>query len=275
MKAPVLSVLQQAWLQELGLDRRALAAWAQSDAVKPTPPATQAAAPAPAAARASRPEPSSFQRARPAMPAAPTAVTPKAAPAVSLPDGWDDLLSHVAACVACDLHTGRSQAVFGHGATETPDWMLIGEAPGDQDDKAGLPFQGKAGVLLHAMLASIGVPVQEPAAIYYTNIVKCRPLGNRPPRAEEIAACRPYLLRQIAVIKPLRVIALGRLAAQALLGVDEELEALRGRVHHLTGDDGSSTPVIATYHPAALLMRPQHKADAWRDLLLARSLTAA
>ncbi|HEY9572652.1 MAG TPA: uracil-DNA glycosylase, partial [Pusillimonas sp.] len=167
-------------------------------------------------------------------------------------------------------HTGRSQTVFGSGASHAPQWMLIGEAPGDFDDRAGLPFQGKAGVLLQAMLASIGLEAD--ASVFMTNLVKCRPLGNRTPRPDEIAACKPYLQRQIALLKPQRILALGRLAAQAVLEVDAELDALRGQVHQVRSESGQEIPLVATHHPAALLMRPQHKADAWRDLNLARSI---
>src|SRR3546814_8254779 len=148
--------------------------------------------------------------------------------------------------------------------------MIIGEAPGDFDDRAGLPFQGKAGVLLQAMLASI--VLEADASVFMTNLVKCRPLGNRTPRPDEIAACKPYLQRQIALLKPQRILALGRLAAQAVLEVDAELDALRGQVHQVRSESGQEIPLVATHHPAALLMRPQHKADAWRDLNLARSI---
>lgn len=274
MNAPVLSRLQAAWLQELGLDKRMLSAWVRDEAAlaPPTPPASDGMS----------------ERTRPIVPAPPPAGDPvpagrvaKAQPSsaadaplvpAAIPEDWEGLRQHVSVCVACELHTGRSQAVFGHGATTAPEWMLIGEAPGDQDDRAGLPFQGKAGVLLRAMLASVGVSADESAPVFYANIVKCRPLGNRPPAAAEIAACRPYLLRQIALLKPVRILTLGRLAAQSVLGQDGDLETLRGQVHHLPGADGKQIPVVATYHPAALLLRPQHKADAWRDLVLARSL---
>jgi DNA polymerase len=147
--------------------------------------------------------------------------------------------------------------------------MLIGEAPGEQDDRVGLPFQGSAGVLLRAMLETVGVGAD--ASVFMTNLIKCRPLGNRTPRAEEIAACQPYLLRQIELLQPVRILALGRLAAQALLGADADLERLRGKVHVLESETGRQIPLIVTYHPASLLSRPQHKANAWRDLHLALS----
>lgn len=163
--------------------------------------------------------------------------------------------------------------MFGMGATQRPAWMIIGEAPGGQDDRVGLPFQGKAGALLQAMLASVGVQADTP--VFYTNIVKCRPLGNRTPEAGEIAACMPFLKRQIELLQPQRILALGRLAAQALLGVDAELETLRQKVHHVPDESGGLVPMVATYHPASLLLRSHHKADAWADLNLARSVVGA
>jgi DNA polymerase len=151
--------------------------------------------------------------------------------------------------------------------------MIVGEAPGDHDDRVGLPFQGRAGELLRAMLASVGVQPDTP--VFYTNIVKCRPLGNRTPEAAEIAACMPFLKRQIDLLQPQRILALGRLAAQALLGVDADLEALRKKVHHVRDESGRLIPMVATYHPASLLLRAHHKADAWADLNLARSVLGA
>jgi DNA polymerase len=196
-----------------------------------------------------------------------------ARPATPIPSTWEALQAHVATCDACALHASRGQAVFGTGATQRPAWMIIGEAPGNQDDRVGLPFQGRAGSLLQAMLASVGVLPDTP--VFYTNIVKCRPLGNRPPEAEEIAACMPFLRRQIDVLQPQRILTLGRLAAQALLGVDADLEALRQKVHHFRDESGRLVPLVATYHPASLLLRAHHKADAWADLNLARSVLDA
>ncbi|MGB6105251.1 MAG: uracil-DNA glycosylase, partial [Pusillimonas sp.] len=201
-----------------------------------------------------------------------------AAPAVQartepVPQGWDELATHVAQCQGCGLHAGRSQAVFGMGAAEQPEWLVIGEAPGSYDDRAGLPFQGKAGLLLQAMLASICVTDQTP--VFFTNLIKCRPLGNRRPEPDEIAACLPYLQRQVALLQPRGILALGGLAAQAILGLSADLEALRGTVHAMHSETGQRIPVVVTYHPAALLLRPQHKPDAWRDLNLARSVGKA
>src|SRR5690606_27077478 len=198
---------------------------------------------------------------------------PEESPAKTLqpvPQIWEELIAHIGECQACELHKGRSHAVSGTGALSAPEWLVVGEAPGSVDDRTGLPFQGKAGQLLQAMLASIQVTDQ--ATVFYTNLIKCRPLGNRTPEPDEIAACLPYLQRQIALLGPRRILALGGLAAQALLGVADDLETLRGKVHAMHSEDGRSIPVLVTYHPAALLLRPQHKLDAWRDLSLARTV---
>ncbi|NYT51629.1 uracil-DNA glycosylase, partial [Parapusillimonas granuli] len=163
---------------------------------------------------------------------------------------------------------GRRAAVGGQFSTHFPEFLVAQQ----QDDRAGLPFQGKAGVLLQAMLAAAGLDGE---TAFYTNLVKCRPLGNRPPTPEEVQACMPYLRRQIALAKPRHVLALGGWAAQALLGMEGELDTLRGAVHAIRTETGEEASVVVTYHPAALLLRPQHKADAWRDLSLLRSLVAA
>ncbi|TEA78739.1 uracil-DNA glycosylase [Allopusillimonas ginsengisoli] len=180
------------------------------------------------------------------------------------------LRHYMSDCQDCALNTARSKVVFGGGHVESPDWMVIGEAPGNRDDREGLPFQGKAGQLLQAMLAAIGI--RQDAPVFFTNIVKCRPLGNRPPTADEIAACKPYLMRQIEIIQPARILVLGRLAAQVVLGRDDAFDALRGHIHQLHTEQGRDIPVVASYHPASLLMRPQHKIDAWHDLNLAKQL---
>jgi uracil-DNA glycosylase family 4 len=287
---PALNALQLAWLQEIGLDKHMLARYVADTepfnsgfvpASKGVPDITAgvAAAAAPISMRAGAAEPAGKSPA--AMVKAgitPAGRTPvragetSAAPAVvgPVPEDWEGLRVHIAECSACGLHAGRSQTVFGSGAASSPEWMIVGEAPGDFDDRAGLPFQGKSGVLLGAMLASIGLQPDTP--VFFTNLIKCRPLGNRTPTSEEIAACRPYLTRQIALLKPRRILTLGRLAAQALLGSDADLDSLRGQVHSVRSETGREIPLVATHHPASLLMRPQHKADAWRDLNLARSI---
>ena len=172
-------------------------------------------------------------------------------------------------CTACGLHEVRGQAVFGEGVASAPKWMFIGEAPGEYDDSVGKPFQGRPGELLQAMLAAIGCAGQ--SELYFTNVLKCRPLGSRIPEKAEVEACMPFLREQIRLLQPRYLVALGRVAASALLGADEDLDALRGRVH--TYRDGDiSVPVVVTHHPAALLLHGRLKADAWRDLNLLRSL---
>lgn len=182
---------------------------------------------------------------------------------------WHALEAAILTCEACGLHAGRQAAVPGAGATESVDWLVVGEAPGGRDDGLGQPFQGKAGDLLHAMLAAAGI---EPAQrVFYTNLVKCRPRSNRPPTPEEIAACLPHLRRQAELLQPHGILALGRLAAQALLGEAASFEHYRGRVHTFQSG-GRDIPVVVTYHPASLLSRPRHKAAGWRDLNLARTV---
>lgn len=288
--APTLDVLQIAWLQEIGIDKRMLARYAAHGGravAAPESPTAPVVAPAPVAAAdrpvsALQPQPSSSKSiqakpvAAPRMPAAPPRIAdaqsvPPENPLANIPvpHAWEALQDHIAVCQACGLQSGRSQTVFGTGAINSPDWLLVGEAPGGQDDRVGLPFQGRPGVLLEAMLASIGV---QGSTVFFTNLIKCRPLGNRTPKPEEIAACLPYLRRQITLLKPRRIVALGKLAAQGLLGTDSDFETLRGRVHHIQSESGQAIPLVVTYHPAALLLRPQHKADAWQDLNLARAI---
>lgn len=287
--APALSPLQAAWLLEIGLDKHTLARYVAdpgpftSGSTPRGVPDKTDRDPAGMAARQLPAEAAPPVKMKPAAPmvragealagripvlAKETSVPPPVAQPV--PTDWEALKAHIAECRACELHAGRSQTVFGAGTASSPEWMIVGEAPGDFDDRAGQPFQGKAGVLLAAMLASIGLRPDSP--VFFTNLIKCRPLGNRTPRPDEIAACGPYLQRQIALLKPRRILTLGRLAAQALLGSEADLDAMRGQVHRVRSETGQEIPLVATHHPASLLMRPQHKADAWRDLNLARSI---
>ncbi|MFY0475603.1 uracil-DNA glycosylase [Achromobacter marplatensis] len=178
----------------------------------------------------------------------------------------DELREQVVACTACGLCDGRRHAVFGQGATPTR-WLVVGEAPGEQEDRQGHPFVGRSGQLLDAMLAAVGMSRE--TDVFITNVIKCRPPGNRNPKPEEIAACSPYLMRQIALLKPERILVLGRFAAQTLLGTDATIGSLRGRVHSLKTDEGAEIPVIVSYHPAYLLRSPSEKARAWQDLKLA------
>jgi uracil-DNA glycosylase len=178
---------------------------------------------------------------------------------------WEPLRAAVAACTRCALHAGRTQTVFGVG-NRTARWMIVGEAPGAEEDRRGEPFVGRAGQLLDSMLRALG-PGRE--QVYIANVLKCRPPGNRDPRPEEARCCRPYLDRQIELLAPTLIIAVGRIAAQTLLGTDLPLGKLRGRIHAL-GE--RQWPVIVTYHPAYLLRSPGEKRKAWQDLLYARKV---
>jgi DNA polymerase len=174
--------------------------------------------------------------------------------------GWEDLRGAVAACKACSLWRTRTQTVFGVGHRQA-DLMIIGEAPGADEDRQGEPFVGRAGRLLNLMLAAIGLGRDQ---VYIANILKCRPAGNRDPLPEEILRCQPFLLRQIALIRPRVLLSVGRISAQTLLRTDTALSRLRGRWYELGSD---KTPLMVTYHPAYLLRSPEQKAHAWQDLV--------
>jgi DNA polymerase len=181
---------------------------------------------------------------------------------------WDALRETVRACRLCGLCQQRKQAVFGVGHLSAP-WLFIGEGPGADEDEQGDPFVGQAGKLLDSMFAALGIA--RGREVYIANVVKCRPPGNRTPTPEEAAACAPFLDRQIELVKPRLIVALGKSAAQRLLGTDASLASLRGKVHRYKG-----TPVVVTYHPAYLLRTLSEKAKAWEDLLFARrTLNAA
>lgn len=184
-------------------------------------------------------------------------------PAVSGMD-WEALQLAVSECRLCELHATRTQTVFGTGARNA-DWLVIGEAPGKDEDLQGDPFVGRAGQLLNAMLFAVGLQREQ---VYIANILKCRPPENRDPRPAEIGCCEPYLARQIDLVRPGVILAVGRIAAQHLLKTDTPIGKLRGTVHRYA-DTG--LPVIATYHPAYLLRSPRDKREAWRDLQLARA----
>ncbi|MGH8166938.1 MAG: uracil-DNA glycosylase [Woeseiaceae bacterium] len=181
---------------------------------------------------------------------------------------WPELEARVAACTLCSLHQGRTQTVFGVG-NRTADWMIVGEAPGAEEDRRGEPFVGRAGKLLDEMLRAIGLSRE---TVFIANILKCRPPNNRDPAATEAAACRSYLDRQIELVQPRIILAVGRIAAQQLLGSDETVGRLRGRVHLLHKPE---IPVVVTYHPAYLLRTPGQKREAWKDLCLARQTIGA
>nr|WP_159652531.1 uracil-DNA glycosylase [Methylicorpusculum oleiharenae] len=173
---------------------------------------------------------------------------------------WQVLQNEVAVCRQCDLCESRTQTVFGSGNSEA-DWMIIGEAPGQSEDQQGLPFVGVAGQLLTEMLRAIGLSRED---VFITNILKCRPPNNRDPHKNEVAACHPYLARQIKAIKPKIILAVGRIAAQNLLNSDKTIGQLRGQVHDLSG-----IPLVVVYHPAYLLRSLLEKRKAWQDLQLA------
>ena len=192
-----------------------------------------------------------------------TAVATAAALAqAALGADWDGLRALVARCDACGLCKQRKQAVFGVGAENGP-WLFVGEGPGADEDEQGEPFVGQAGKLLDNMLAAVGCRRGEDT--YIANVVKCRPPGNRTPTAEEAAACAPFLDRQIELVAPKLIVALGKSAVMRLLESDASVASLRGKVHRYKG-----IPVVVTYHPAYLLRSPPEKAKAWEDLVFAR-----
>lgn len=176
---------------------------------------------------------------------------------------WDALRQAVLSCTRCPLHETRGQAVFGVGDLRA-DWLIIGEAPGAEEDRLGEPFVGQAGRLLDAMLDAIGLKRGD--NVYIANVLKSRPPGNRDPRPEEVAACIPFLERQIDLIRPRIILALGRFAAQSLLLTEASISRLRGQVHQYRG-----VALVVTYHPAYLLRNPADKAKVWDDLCLARA----
>ena len=178
---------------------------------------------------------------------------------------WAQLRDAVSTCTRCPLSESRTQTVFGVG-NEAADWLIVGEAPGAEEDRRGEPFVGPAGKMLDEMLRAAG---QSREQVFIANILKCRPPNNRDPHAEEAQACRGYLERQIALINPRIILAVGRIAAQALLATDTPVGQLRGKLHHL-GD----IPLVVTYHPAYLLRSPTQKRKSWDDLCLAMNVIA-
>jgi DNA polymerase len=179
---------------------------------------------------------------------------------------WPELKSAVKSCEACGLRKTCTQTVFGVG-DEQADWLLVGEAPGAEEDARGEPFVGQAGRLLDNMLAAIGLARGE--NVYICNVLKCRPPGNRNPEPFEVAQCSPHLLRQLELIKPKLILAMGRFAVQTLLGTEASIASLRGRLHRY-----QDVPLIVTYHPAYLLRNLPDKAKAWEDLCFARAAVA-
>jgi len=209
---------------------------------------------------------------RPSVGPAPAPIAPQPAesPAVPRADepvgevaalGWDDLVARVRGCTLCPLHATRTQSVFGVG-NRAAQWMVIGEAPGAEEDRQGEPFVGRAGQLLNSMLKAMGLAREQ---VFIANILKSRPPNNRDPRPEEVRACIPYLFRQIELVNPTLLLCVGRIAAQTLLETSEPIGKLRGVVHRIAGN----RPMIVTYHPAYLLRSPGEKRKAWADLVLA------
>ena len=283
---------QQALLRGMGLR-----VWARAEAAAPTPataeppPGTAASASTSSAPSASAPSASALARAVPAPPARPTSVAPTRTPApapaaapIQAPRGprpevatlgWPALRQAVADCQACGLCASRTQTVFGVGH-EGAHWMVVGEAPGEQEDLSGEPFVGAAGQLLDRMLAALQLtrstegPEPPSQRVYIANTLKCRPPRNRNPAPEEMLQCEPYLLRQIDLLQPRMILAMGRFAVQALLRSSEPVGKLRGRVHRYHG-----VPLVVTYHPAYLLRNLPDKARAWDDLCLAAGVAQA
>lgn len=195
--------------------------------------------------------------------ARPATATARSTPAGEEAPGWAALREQVMTCTRCPLHRTRTQGVFGVGSHDAR-LLIVGEAPGAEEDRRGEPFVGRAGQLLDAMLRAIDLDRQ---SVYITNILKSRPPDNRDPRPEEVAACEPYLRRQIELLAPALIVAVGRVAAQNLLRTDRPLGRLRGQWHRY---GPRQTPLLATYHPAYLLRNPADKRKAWQDLKAVR-----
>ena len=207
----------------------------------------------------------------PALPAEPQAAgSVELGPQTALREenlDWEQLRSRVAACTRCALSTSRTQTVFGVGDPNA-DWLIVGEAPGAEEDRRGEPFVGRAGQLLNSMLRAIGLAREQ---VYIANVLKCRPPGNRDPAPPESAECLPYLERQIALLRPKIMLAVGRIAAQNLLKTDAPLARLRQQVHSF---GIARVPLVVTYHPGYLLRTPTDKRKAWEDLKFAREVCA-
>jgi uracil-DNA glycosylase len=272
---------QRAMLAEMGVR----VWWPQSPATTEAAPVAAVATPVsvvPAPVAASVSADAGAARPRAAQPVAPAPVSPApvARPALATPvpavpikplaEGvdrmdWAALQETAAACQACDLCAQRKKSVFGVGDPQAP-WMVIGEAPGEEEDQAGEPFVGQSGQLLDNMLKAVGLSrkAQGEGGVYIANAIKCRPPGNHNPTPQELASCAPYLARQVALVQPKIILLMGRFAVQSVLQTTEPIGKLRGQVHSHQG-----VPVVVTYHPAYLLRNPADKAKAWADLVLA------
>jgi uracil-DNA glycosylase len=222
--------------------------------------------------------------ARSTAPGAASSITLQPLPQGIAQMDWQQLQNAVSTCQACALCAGRKNTVFGVGQRSTEpalaprsDWLIVGEAPGENEDAQGEPFVGEAGKLLDNMLRAMlvdGQPLARQRNVFISNVLKCRPVADRNPSSAEVAMCQPYLQRQIALLQPKIILAMGRFAVQALIGSTEPLGKLRGRVHALQNSDYQA-PVIVTYHPAYLLRNLPDKAKAWADLLLAMEALAS
>jgi uracil-DNA glycosylase family 4 len=199
-------------------------------------------------------------------PAAVAAGVPAVAGPASI-DSWDAVAAEVAGCTKCGLHECRNRTVFGVGDRNAK-WLVVGEAPGADEDMQGEPFVGRGGQLLTSMLRGIGLLREQ---VFIANVLKCRPPNNRDPKPEEVVHCLPYLERQIALLKPSIMLAVGRIAAQNLLATDTPIGKLRGHVHAF---GSARIPLVVTYHPAYLLRSPTEKRKAWEDLKFARRVAS-
>jgi uracil-DNA glycosylase family 4 len=257
------SALRREYLAAMGLESWVLRRPAGSGAVVPVAEAARAEAVAVVA--------DPVAQTRPLRPvAAVVPAEPIAAPGALHREAgfdWTQLRERVAACTRCGLSATRTQTVFGVGNLQA-EWLIVGEAPGAEEDRAGEPFVGRAGQLLNAMLRAIGLPRE---AVYIANTLKCRPPHNRDPQPNETGECFPFLERQIELLKPKIMLVVGRIAAHNLLRTDVSLGRLRQQVH-LFGE--SRVPLVVTYHPAYLLRTPSDKRKAWEDLKFAREVLA-
>jgi DNA polymerase len=269
---------QRAMLAEMGVR-----VWWPSTPVEPAPQAVPAAPELEAAPAAASPvaaitaptaAPVVAPRPPPVAPTRPATAPVPAVPIKPLAEGvdrmdWTALQETAAACQACDLCAQRKKSVFGVGDPQAA-WMVIGEAPGEEEDQAGEPFVGQSGQLLDNMLKAVGLSRQAKgenegeSGVYIANAIKCRPPGNHNPTAQELATCAPYLARQVALVQPKIILLMGRFAVQSVLQTTEPIGKLRGQVHTYQG-----VPVVVTYHPAYLLRNPADTAKAWADLVLA------
>lgn len=277
-----LSALQMAWLHELGIEkpwipapvpsRKAVPGQASKSAqgVISTPKAPEQASPVPPRISGSTPPRGEKPLAKVTAPIARGGAT-ETENLARAAQTLEALSEAISACQACGLCMDREKVVVGQGVMR-PAVMVVGEAPGEQEDRQGEPFVGRSGMLLDNMLSSIDCGREK--NVYVANVIKCRPPGNRNPRPEEIAACKPFLLRQIELVNPMSILAVGKHAAQSLLGVDAPLTSMREQAYTLP-HPGFTVPVVVTYHPAYLLRRQTEKSLAWKDLNQAKTLVQA